>query len=325
MFNEGRKKKANPGKKERQRLRRARERQQENLAAAPSMSPPFPALHRPWSPPPQSPTFPPLPTLRRPTSPPLATLHRPWSPPPPSPTFPPLPTLRRPTSPPLATLRHPSSQLPPLPALLPAPPPLTLAGPQVTVNVAVDWPAQAAGVTRTTLTSVYRIPAMAAAGAEIHSSFAKTDRLLQGATPLPQLVDMDWKRTEIPWAEEARAPVTVITPAPIIEAPSRPPAQVVAPNASSSGARQQKKKNKGKTAQKQKQKQKPNNGASRRGHSYSGRRWDPYGASGPEDDDDPYEFGFSRGDVEELWCQGVKPWDDDALDVLAVLRGDDGW
>ncbi|KAJ7206292.1 hypothetical protein GGX14DRAFT_643293 [Mycena pura] len=44
--------------------------------------------------------------------------------------------------------------------------------------------------------------------------------------------------------------------------------------------------------------------------------------SGSEDDDDPYEFGFSRGDIEELLCQGVKPWDDDAGAVLAALSGD---
>ena len=29
--------------------------------------------------------------------------------------------------------------------------------------------------------------------------------------------------------------------------------------------------------------------------------------------------GFSPGDAEELMCQGVKPWDDDAGDVLAAL------
>ena len=32
--------------------------------------------------------------------------------------------------------------------------------------------------------------------------------------------------------------------------------------------------------------------------------------------------GFSPSDVEELACQGVKPWDDDAGDVLAALYGD---
>ena len=32
--------------------------------------------------------------------------------------------------------------------------------------------------------------------------------------------------------------------------------------------------------------------------------------------------GFSPGDAEELMCQGVKPWDDDAGDVLAALYGD---
>ncbi|KAJ7068728.1 hypothetical protein C8F01DRAFT_1119125 [Mycena amicta] len=32
--------------------------------------------------------------------------------------------------------------------------------------------------------------------------------------------------------------------------------------------------------------------------------------------------GFSEGDAWELACQGVKPWDDDAYDVLAALSGD---
>jgi hypothetical protein len=32
-------------------------------------------------------------------------------------------------------------------------------------------------------------------------------------------------------------------------------------------------------------------------------------------------FGFSGGDIEELASQGVKPWDDDAGDVLAALSG----
>jgi len=42
------------------------------------------------------------------------------------------------------------------------------------------------------------------------------------------------------------------------------------------------------------------------------------------DDDDLYGggmFGFSQSEVEELACQFVKPWDDDAADdVLAALR-----
>ncbi|KAF9220691.1 TPR-like protein [Gyrodon lividus] len=33
------------------------------------------------------------------------------------------------------------------------------------------------------------------------------------------------------------------------------------------------------------------------------------------------EFGFTESDVEELLCQGVKPWDEDAHDALAILRG----
>ena len=40
-------------------------------------------------------------------------------------------------------------------------------------------------------------------------------------------------------------------------------------------------------------------------------------------DDDGGMFGFSSSDVEELLCQGIKPWDDCAPMALAVLRGDD--
>ncbi|GBE85518.1 hypothetical protein SCP_0800350 [Sparassis crispa] len=31
-------------------------------------------------------------------------------------------------------------------------------------------------------------------------------------------------------------------------------------------------------------------------------------------------FGFTQGEMEDLLCQGVKPWDDDAWDVLGALR-----
>jgi hypothetical protein len=52
--------------------------------------------------------------------------------------------------------------------------------------------------------------------------------------------------------------------------------------------------------------------------------YDGYGDS--DDSDNEYGgyggFGFSASDVEDLACQGVKPWDDDAADVLAVLNGD---
>jgi len=34
--------------------------------------------------------------------------------------------------------------------------------------------------------------------------------------------------------------------------------------------------------------------------------------------------GFSGADVNELLCQGIKPWDDDAGAVLAALNGDFG-
>ena len=57
-----------------------------------------------------------------------------------------------------------------------------------------------------------------------------------------------------------------------------------------------------------------------------------------EGDEDNGMFGFTGSDMEELMCQGVKPWDDDAWvcfdlffstrvelfrckDVLGVLRG----
>ncbi|KAK0501834.1 hypothetical protein EDD18DRAFT_1279551 [Armillaria luteobubalina] len=33
-----------------------------------------------------------------------------------------------------------------------------------------------------------------------------------------------------------------------------------------------------------------------------------------------YNYGFTEDDVQELLCQGVKPWDDDAMDVLAALH-----
>lgn len=40
------------------------------------------------------------------------------------------------------------------------------------------------------------------------------------------------------------------------------------------------------------------------------------------DDSDSGMCGFSRSDCEELMAQGVKPWDDDAHRVMAVLNGD---
>ncbi len=40
-------------------------------------------------------------------------------------------------------------------------------------------------------------------------------------------------------------------------------------------------------------------------------------------DDDAEEraanFGFTKDEIEELWCQGVKPWDEDAWVVLSAL------
>lgn len=41
------------------------------------------------------------------------------------------------------------------------------------------------------------------------------------------------------------------------------------------------------------------------------------------DSDDGGMFGFSSSDVEELLCQGIKPWDDEAAYALAVLKGGD--
>ena len=42
---------------------------------------------------------------------------------------------------------------------------------------------------------------------------------------------------------------------------------------------------------------------------YAHSRWDGYGSGG---DDENGMFGFTGSEVEELLCQGVKPWDDDA-------------
>ncbi|EPQ53369.1 hypothetical protein GLOTRDRAFT_111949 [Gloeophyllum trabeum ATCC 11539] len=33
-------------------------------------------------------------------------------------------------------------------------------------------------------------------------------------------------------------------------------------------------------------------------------------------------YGFTRAEVDDLLCQGVKPWDEDAWDVMQVLNGD---
>ncbi|KAF8137160.1 hypothetical protein EV363DRAFT_1316886 [Boletus edulis] len=49
---------------------------------------------------------------------------------------------------------------------------------------------------------------------------------------------------------------------------------------------------------------------------YSDSRWGGYDLDG---DDDNGMFGFTGSEVEELLCQGVKPWDDDARDVLDAL------
>lgn len=38
-------------------------------------------------------------------------------------------------------------------------------------------------------------------------------------------------------------------------------------------------------------------------------RWDGYGSDG---DDENGMLGFTGSEVDELFCQGIKPWDDDA-------------
>jgi len=51
------------------------------------------------------------------------------------------------------------------------------------------------------------------------------------------------------------------------------------------------------------------------------------GSSALNDDSDSDDcrgmFGFSSSDVDELLCQGIKPWDDCAPMALAALNGDD--
>eukprot|EP00771_Trimastix_marina_P002976 gnl/Trimastix_PCT/4155.p1 GENE.gnl/Trimastix_PCT/4155~~gnl/Trimastix_PCT/4155.p1 ORF type:complete len:391 (-),score=77.42 gnl/Trimastix_PCT/4155:51-1223(-) len=54
--------------------------------------------------------------------------------------------------------------------------------------------------------------------------------------------------------------------------------------------------------------------------------WNRYNARGDDSDSDGWDdpngmCGFSGDEVNELLCQGVKPWDDDAWDVLAALNG----
>ncbi|KAG2492427.1 hypothetical protein HYH03_009370 [Edaphochlamys debaryana] len=48
-----------------------------------------------------------------------------------------------------------------------------------------------------------------------------------------------------------------------------------------------------------------------------------YGSDATYEDemDERYEnMGFTRDELDDLLCQGVKPWDDDAWDVLAALH-----
>ena len=39
-------------------------------------------------------------------------------------------------------------------------------------------------------------------------------------------------------------------------------------------------------------------------------------------DEDDFMFGMASEDVEELACQGIKPWDPEAFTALRVLNGD---
>lgn len=46
------------------------------------------------------------------------------------------------------------------------------------------------------------------------------------------------------------------------------------------------------------------------------------------DDDEDYDngmLGFSAGECEELLCQGIKPWDDEAGAALMILNGYDDY
>jgi hypothetical protein len=43
-----------------------------------------------------------------------------------------------------------------------------------------------------------------------------------------------------------------------------------------------------------------------------GKRFDKYDEFDSEEDERMANFGFTEGDLMELACQGIKPWDDDA-------------
>jgi len=58
-----------------------------------------------------------------------------------------------------------------------------------------------------------------------------------------------------------------------------------------------------------------------RGQS-SGMELVPRGVDVDSDSDDGGMFGMSADDVNELLCQGIKPWDDCAWAALAALHGD---
>jgi len=66
-------------------------------------------------------------------------------------------------------------------------------------------------------------------------------------------------------------------------------------------------------------------GPSRRGRGRGrggrrGRRIEEYDEFNSEEDERMDNFGFTQDDMMELACQGVKPWDDDAWDVLHALH-----
>ena len=52
------------------------------------------------------------------------------------------------------------------------------------------------------------------------------------------------------------------------------------------------------------------------------KHYEDWDESDMQDDIDNGVCGIPASMVDELMCQGVKPWEDDAWDVLGVLYGD---
>ena len=50
--------------------------------------------------------------------------------------------------------------------------------------------------------------------------------------------------------------------------------------------------------------------------------WDDGDEEGYDDEDEVGPYGFTHEEEMELLSQGVKPWDEDAHSVLAVLNGE---